>query len=284
MARTQWAVIQRFHYLEHRLYWDGRLHKSDLHERFGVSMPQSSVDIAAYQRLAPGNMAYDARSKAYLPTAQFEPKYYVPDARNYLTQLLMVADNAIPASETWLGVVPPHEAIPKVRRKLSATTLQKFVWAIREKRALQVVYQSMSSPEPTQRWVAPHALAFDGARWHARAWCYKRSRFVDFVLARFVDIGDSREAEVDGRLDREWNTAICVILAPHPELDVPHRKAIELDYGMTDGKIEVPMKLALYYYFEKHMGLDLETTDPKRRQVIVINKAEIDALRSGDSN
>lgn len=283
MAGTRWAVIQRFLYLEHRLFWDGRLHKQDLHERFGVSIPQSSVDIAAYQRAAPDNMVYDVRAKAYVPTATFVPKYYQPDARGYLSELLLLADDAVVASDTWLGIVPPHAAIPKVRRRLDAHTLQKVVWSIREKQALEVCYQSMSSPQPTERWIAPHALAFDGARWHARAWCYKKSSFIDLVLARFISINGSRDAEIDGRLDREWNTEIKVILAPHPDLDLAHRRAIELDYGMTSGTIDVPMRLALYYYFERHMGLDLATSDAKRRQVIVLNKAEIDVQRSGET-
>lgn len=279
MERMRWAVEQRLIYIEQLLYWDGQLHKNDLHRRFEVSLPQASVDIVTYQRLAPENMVYDSRSRTFVPTPSFEPKYYKPEARGYLSQLLLLADGAISPFASWLGVIPPHAAIPKVRRRLEAETLRHFVGAIRNKRALNVTYQSMSSAEPTERWIAPHALAFDGARWHTRAWCYKRSSFIDLVLARFLSIGDSRDAEIDGKLDRTWNTEIVVVLAPHPDLDAAHRKVIELDYGMVGGTIDVPMRLALYYYFERHMGLDLESTDPKRRQVVVVNQAEIAALR-----
>lgn len=268
------SVVQRLAFIEQRLYWEGRLLKQDLVDHFGISHPQSSLDVASYQRLAAGNMVYDPREKAFLPTESFEPKWVSPDARGYLSQLLLLADEAITPKESWLGAVPSLAAIPKVRRRLDPLVLRTVVAAIRTKRAIEVSYQSMSSTEPSTRWVAPHGLAFDGFRWHTRVWCYTKSGFIDLVLARFLAVGPSRPAEVDGRVDREWNEIIEVKLAPHPDLPPAHRKAIELDYGMTDGHIGVPMRLALFYYFERHLCLDIEAS-PQRKQVVVLNRDEI---------
>lgn len=273
------SVLQRLAFIEQRLYWEGRLVKQDLVDHFGISLPQASLDVSTYQRRAPGNMAYDSREKAFLPSEAFEPMWIEPDARSYLSQLLLLADEVIAEKDSWLGAAPSLAAIPKVRRRLDAKVLRAVVGAIRTKQALEVSYQSMSRMEPGTRWIAPHGLAFDGFRWHTRAWCYNRSMFIDLVLARFISVGSSRPAEVDGRVDREWNEHIVVKLAPHPELPQAHRRAIELDYGMEDGHIGVRMRLALFYYFERHLCLDIEA-EPKRKQVVILNREEIDmALR-----
>lgn len=270
------SVIQRLTFIEQRLYWEGRLVKQDLVDHFGISLPQASLDVATYQRHVQGAMAYDPKEKAFLPSETFEPKWMAPDARGYLSQLLLLADEAITEKESWLGTAPSLAAIPKVRRRLDAKVLRAVVAAIRSKKALEISYQSMSSSERTSRWVAPHGLAFDGFRWHTRVWCYKKSMFIDLVLARFLAVGSTRPAEVDGRVDREWNEHIVVKLAPHPELPLAHQKAIELDYGMEDGHIGVRMRVALFYYFERHLCLDIEA-EPKRKQVVILNRAEIDS-------
>lgn len=275
-------VVERLIFIEQRLYWEGRFQKADLVQRFSISIPQASADVAHYQRLAPGNTAYDTGEKAFVPGRAFKPMLMEPDARAYLSQLLLLADHVLKPTDSWLGVIPSHAAIPKVRRRLNAEVLRAIVRAIRNRTALEILYQSFSSPEPKKRWVAPHGLAFDGFRWHARAWCYTKSGFIDLVLARFLEIYGSRPAEIDGALDREWNEIIEVKLAPHPELPAGHRRAIELDYGMDDGVIAVPMRLALYYYFERQLCLDIEV-EPARKQVVVLNRDEIEAARSGPS-
>ena len=74
----------------------------------------------------------------------------------------------------------------------------------------------MSSPEPKWRWFSPHALGFDGFRWHARAWCHNRKEFRDFVLARILEIGETRPAEIDPADDAGWQREVTLKLAPHP--------------------------------------------------------------------
>lgn len=279
----RWSVAQRFAFLEQRLYWVGRANKVDLTDRFGISVPQASADVAHYEQLAPGNMAYDYKEKAFLAMPDFRPLFMKPDARAYLSQLLLIADDTIDSRDTWVGAVPSHAAIPKVRRRMDPGILRFIVRAIHSRNAIRIIYQSMSSPEPTERWIAPHGLGFDGFRWHARAWCYKRSQFLDMVIARFisVDQDEIRPAEIDGALDREWNEDVIVRLAPHPDLSPAHKRVIELDYGMENGVREVPMKVALVYYFERHLCLDLKDAKPERQQVVILNREEVDAARGG---
>ena len=280
----RWSVVQRFTFIEQRLYWEGRLNKSDLRKRFSISAPQATADIAHYELAAPENMTYDARLKAFVPTASFKPEFMVPDARQYLSQLLLLADSAIGESASWLGLIPAHDAIPRVRRKLDAEILRPIVAAIHTRRALQVVYQSMSTPEPTRRKIAPHALAFDGFRWHTRAWCFKKSMFIDLVLARLSEITDDGIAAVDSGMDREWHQVEILRLGPHPGLTPAQKKAVALDYGMKGEIREVPIRLALFYYFERHYCLDLEGLSPKRQQVVLLNRPHILAMLGSQSS
>lgn len=66
---------------------------------------------------------------------------------------------------------------------MNPTTLRSVVGAIRRSEAIEVKYQSLSSPEPRWRWIAPHAIGFDGFRWHTRAFCLTDDCFKDFYAS-----------------------------------------------------------------------------------------------------
>ena len=135
----------------------------------------------------------------------------------------------------------------------------------------------MSSPEPSWRWIAPHALVFDGFRWHARAHCDRSGAFKDFVLSRIAETRSSKASEALASRDQDWQDDVDLIIAPHPQLSAGQRKAIELDYGMEGGKAAIPVKRALLYYALKRLGLDTDPSArrPQDQQIILLNRAEI---------
>jgi hypothetical protein len=67
-------------------------------------------------------------------------------------------------------------------------------------------------------------------------------------------------------------------LEPNPELAIGQRRAIELDYGMTEGRVIVRVRHALLYYFNKRLRLDVgaHLDDPPERPIIVANRDEFD--------
>lgn len=278
----RWGQRQRFAFLERRLFWEGMLSRQDLMTRFGISAPQASMDVQRYGELAPGNVEFDRSRKVFVPLPGFEPKFFEPSARHYLSQLLLQSDQAVPAFESWLGKEPEFAAIPRLRRKMDAETLRPIVNCIHQRLAIRVLYQSMTSPEPTWRDIAPHALVFDGARWHARSWCYKRSTFTDFVLARMLALRESQPSGIDPALDGAWHQRFTMELAPHPDLTEGQRRAIEMDFDMREGKIGIEMRLCLTAYFERHYGLDIprESLPPWRRQVVLCNRDALISMRS----
>jgi len=122
----------------------------------------------------------------------------------------------------------------------------------------------------------PHALGFDGHRWHVRGWCHRREKFLDFVMARVLQILDRREENIDDTLDQAWHQTALVRLGPNPNLPRPQRRAIALDYGMADDCVEIEVRLCLVYYMGRQMLLDVaHLLPPERAQVVLLNKTEL---------
>jgi len=271
------GVESRLEFIEFRLFWEGHVNRSDIVETFGVSTNQASADLNRYLGLAETNMVYDKSARTYVRSSSFKPIFHKPDAERYLTQIRSIADGIITSDDAWIGSVPRFACAPTPARGVSAPILRAVVTAIKRKEALEVLYQSMSSPDPSWRWIAPHALVFDGFRWHARAHCPRSGEFKDFVLSR---IGEARGSKVSDALalrDQDWQDYVNLVIAPHPELSAGQRKAIELDYGMDDGKVVIPVKRALLYYALKRLGLDTDPAArcPQDQQIILLNRDSV---------
>ena len=66
-------------------------------------------------------------------------------------------------------------------------------------------------------------------------------------------------------------------VAPHPDLSTNQKRVIELDYGMTDGRISIPVRRALLYYALKRLGLDTDPAArrPQDQQIVLVNREEL---------
>jgi predicted DNA-binding transcriptional regulator YafY len=124
-------------------------------------------------------------------------------------------------------------------------------------------------------------MAYDGFRWHVRAFCHSRSRFLDFVLGRIVEVASLEEVGAVVSEDIEWQTMLTLVLAPHPDLTAGKRRAIELDYGMTDGEGKLTCRQALLSYTLKRLGLNGPLSQsPEAQQIVLKNKAELESFLS----
>ncbi|MCF6328902.1 MAG: WYL domain-containing protein [Henriciella sp.] len=272
----RWSVERRLEFIEFRLYWEGRVNRGDIVDTFGVSVNQSSTDINRYIGMAPDNLAYDKSARTYVRTDDFIPKFLKPSATGYLSQLRSLADGVIEMTDAWVGVLPDFDATPTPVRGVNPATLREVISAIRHKEAIKVKYQSLSQPEPKWRWIAPHAIAFDGFRWHARAWCEESKSFKDFLLSRMLETGAHRQASCDATSDADWNAYVTLEIGPHPELSQTQKGVIALDYGMHDGKAEIKTRKALLYYTLKRLGLDTDPAAraPQDQQIVLLGQTE----------
>jgi predicted DNA-binding transcriptional regulator YafY len=274
------GVIERLEFIEFRLFWEGRINRSDIIDRFKISTPQASKDLSLYEAEAPGNLIYDTSGKRYLAAPNFQAKFFQPDAANYLAQLRNVADHTVTTEETWLDVLPESEAMPIPHRRVSVQVLRSIIGAIRNRTSLDVRYQSMNEQRsgPMWRTISPHALGHDGLRWHVRAFCHLDKRFKDFLLSRCLESGNEHEAGVSAREDKYWNEFFSVVLIPNPKLSADQQAVISQDYCMEYGQIAIPVRKALLYYFRKRLRLDVAEAidDDRETPVVVLNQKAFD--------
>lgn len=259
----RWGVEQKLQFIEFRLFWEGHVNRSDLIDKFSVSQNQASGDLNRYIALAPDNMVYDKSGKTYLRSSSFSPLFLKPDATQYLSQVRSVAEGIVAPEDAWIGNFPAFDAAPSPARGIDPVVLRSIVIAIRRREAIHVLYQSMSAPDPEWRWISPHALAFDGFRWHARSYCEKSGEFRDFVISRVMEVRQTRPAANQSIADRAWDEIVELHIGPHPALSPNQRRVVELDYGMDNGQAMIPVRRALLYYALKRLGLD---TDPAARR------------------
>lgn len=276
-SELRWGVEQRLEFIEFRLFWEGHVNRSDLMDQFGVSVNQASTDLNRYIGFAPANMEYDKSARTYVRGSAFQPQFLEPDASRYLAQLRSVAENILDREDSWIANLPSFASAPTPVRGVDPVTLRSVVGAIRRSEEIEIRYQSLSSPDPRWRWIAPHAIAFDGFRWHARAFCLTDECFKDFLLSRMIEIRGSRESGTSADDDLDWNSEVVLEVGPHPELSETQAKVIALDYGMRGGSAKIKVRRALLYYALRRLGLDTDPAArrPQDQQIVLMNAPEI---------
>ena len=281
-ADLRWGVERRLEFIEFRLFWEGHVNRGDLMGAFGVSVNQASTDLNRYIGMAADNIAYDKSARTYIRGPKFIPLFLKPDASRYLSQLRSVADGILDRADAWIGQLPSYDAAPTPVRGVHADTLRCIIVAIHRSEAVEVKYQSLSRPEPRWRWIAPHAIGFDGFRWHARAFCLTDRSFKDFLLSRIIKTRASQANDIGADADVDWNESVVLEIGPHPDLSETQQKIIALDYGMRDGKASISVRRALLYYALKRLGLDTDhaARRPQDQQIVLLNQEAVSGIRS----
>ncbi|MEQ9243832.1 WYL domain-containing protein [Roseovarius indicus] len=273
-SKLRWGVAQRLEFIEFRLFWEGHVNRSDLMEQFGLSVNQASADLNRYIGLAPDNMVYDKSARTYVRGPEYAAHFLKPDASRYLTQLRSLADGNMDGDDTWIAELPSYDAAPTPVRGINPVILRSVIGAIRRSEAIEVKYQSLSRPEPSWRWIAPHAIGFDGFRWHTRAFCQADEVFKDFLLSRILNTRGVEASVVTDAADADWQEDVTLEIGPHPELSESQKSVIALDYGMRGGKARIKVRRALLYYALKRLGLDTDPSarKPQEQQIVLINR------------
>lgn len=268
----RWSVERRLDFVASRLAWEGRINRADLVARFGVSPNQATADLKRFADLNPGALVYDTRAKMYVAGRTWA-RPDATDAALLLRDLRLVAEGVLPPGETVLASPPALALAEPPIRAAPPDVLAAVLSAIRDRRALSAVYQSFSTPESRRRRLEPHALVFDGFRWHARARDVEEDRFKDFVLGRLSEPADAGNATVAASEDVAWQTMVTLDIRPHPGLSPTQRAAVEADYGMTGGRVLLTCREAVVYYAKRRLGLTPghELRNPADQHVILVD-------------
>lgn len=242
----------RLAYIEFRLYFLGEVGRADLMKRFGVAPAVATRDFALYRSLFEDNITFDKLSKIYVIGERFAPAFqHVAD--RVLTALSEgFGDGVNPVAGPFIPCETPL-ALNRPRLEVLAPVTR----AIHQGWALRTHYISHTSGATT-REIVPFALASDGLRWHVRAFCRMRRRFIDFVISRM----DKTEVIPDGEIDRDetstediqWNRIVELELVPHP--NKPHPEIAEKDFRMADGVLQLKLRAAMAGYVLRQWHID----------------------------
>ncbi len=242
---------QRLAYIDFCLLFKGAIHRQDLISRFEVGLSAGSRDFTLYKELAPNNLYYDPREKRYFQTEGFSP-LFEHDAKRTLVKLAndisdgfdAIGDLRFPVESASSLNVPDIFVVAKV------------VQAIVNNKAMSIIYTSLSSGSGARELV-PHSIVDNGQRWHVRAYDRKTQSFRDFVLTRIskVSIKSTPDAHECIERDEQWQRLIPLEIVPHPK-NVQYPTAIELDYAMRDGVLNLRVRAAMAGYLLRRWNVD----------------------------
>jgi predicted DNA-binding transcriptional regulator YafY len=274
----RWDLLLRYRFIETLSLWEGRLTTRHLCDTFGIGRQQASKDINNYLReVGPGNLEYDKFLKGYKPTPSFTPRVTMGQADEYLH--LMARNNELMNVFESLSLnVANVEVLAQPVRDVTPDVLRPIMRAARQQRRLEVDYVSLNHPDREGRIIVPHTLVYTGLRWHVRAWCEKNSEYRDFVLSRFRGTPEILDPSAHGiEADIEWNTQVCVRIAPDPRMTREQREVVETDYGMHNGALEITTRARLVTYILQllHVRPDTLADDPTAQQIVVENHSEL---------
>ncbi|MDQ6436336.1 WYL domain-containing protein [Mesorhizobium sp. LHD-90] len=274
----RWGVEQRLEFIEFRLFWEGGVNRSDIIDTFGVSVPQASKDLTLYQERAPHNMIYDKSAKRYIAAGGFKPQFLNPDPDAFLSRLQAVVEGADWQRDSWISAAPDADVALTPKRDVDGDVLRAVLNAIRNRRSIDVMYQSMNPQRPDPKWrrITPHAFGYDGFRWHARAFCHLEETFKDFLLPRILKSRGEDEPGASGEADHFWHEYYPLEIAPHPALTSSQQEVVAKDYGMKGRKCVLRVRVAMLFYVMKRLGLlnDAVNEDPRRQHIVLLNEAD----------
>jgi len=164
-------------------------------------------------------------------------------------------------SHTLIATPEPNlAAVQLPDRSVRPEVIREVLRACRNQNTLKMIYASMQNPQWHEHIISPHTLVYTGFRWHVRAYCHQSKQFKDFLLSRIdrTPVVVAIES-VDPAQDQQWHEEIVLTLIPNPKLNSSKQALAEKDFGMPDGRLQIPVKKALAHYInQKKSGLIID--------------------------
>ena len=251
-----WAAIERLRFVETCAWWKGLVQRQNLVGLFGISMAQASSDLQRYLEMNPGAFVYNLRQKRYEATAEMKCVMTRPRLDEAVARFL-----GGDARSTWTGWTDESEGggcvaiLTMPVREAGAVVERRVFLAILNGLRIKVRYASVNSGKEEWRWLRPHALGHNGARWHVRAWCETNEDFRDFTMSRIAEVEWSREEAEPPAGDKDWEEWVTLRVIPHRGLKDEQRKAVERDYAMRNGVLKLKVRKAMEGYLRDRLGL-----------------------------
>lgn len=246
------AQRERLAYIEFRLYFFGEVGRTDLMKRFGVAPAGATRDFALYKERCPNNIDFNTVSKTYVIREAFVPAFEHVLERVLTALSLGFGDGINPVAGPLIRC-----EVPMALNRPSINVLAPVTRAIHQGKSVRLRYFSHTSGA-SEREIVPFAIATDGLRWHARAFCRKHQDFRDFVISRMEDttvlMNQPVEKHEIPECDIQWNRIVELELVPHP--DRKHPEITASDFGMLDGALHLKLRAAMAGYVLRQWHVD----------------------------
>lgn len=242
----------RLAFVELRVRFIGEIRRQDLVSQFGIQSAAATRDLALYKEIAPGNIDYDAKVKAYVLGADFQPVFDFPPERvlSWLTQGF--GDGEPMRIKAWVASESPSRLTHPALDTLASVTR-----AIHQECPLGIKYHSISSGR-TEREIVPFALIDNGLCWHVRAFDRKSQEFRDFVITWInrpvVLKGQPVAPHETSNQDIQWPRIVELERVPHP--DQPWPEITKMDYGMDGDVLRMKLRAATAGYILRQWSVD----------------------------
>lgn len=259
---------ERFRFIEQVVGWEGEINSTHISEMFSLTRQAASLTLKKYREHAPQHLEYNSSNKVFIPTEKFNSYFtqskHLCQFKSYLdTVVKKGTDIAFNDNRICYEVEAPL-------RNINPLQVRPILKAIREKLAIDIGYISLSSPSYLDRIIQPHALIFDGLRWHVRAYCNKNQEFRDFTLSRF-----NGEATYEGKAtarrehDDVWQTIVEVVIEADPRFTAEQKRIIEQDFQMENGIKVIKSRAALVNYLLRKLRIDSFKNSPEEQQIVL---------------
>ncbi len=267
------AQKERLAFIDFSLQYFGHISRTELITRFRTGLAAATRDFAQYRSIAPENLVLIHQTKSYYRTYDFV-SVFVHEPQQVLTALAQGFGNGIAsgtlASEQCFDAVRLIHPDPEI--------IAALMRSIHQGSMMRCKYVSVSSGEG-ERDLVPHALINNGHRWHVRAYDRQHQAFRDFVCTRFTYIEDTEEPihpHETVQADHQFNEFVTLALIPHPSLD--STLAIELDYGMVDGRVDIHVRACVAAYVLRQWQVDCSAKSRISGQGCQLALANLDVL------
>ncbi|OAP38437.1 transcriptional regulator [Sinorhizobium glycinis] len=280
-APQKWPLRKRLEFIDFRLFWNGRVNRGDIRDTFDISVQQASSDLAHYERLAPRNMVYDRGQKTYVRTDTYHPALIERSSERFLLQLVAIDSGWMQREETWFDQLPPVDVTTLKRRPTGSRVLLEILDAIRNHTQVEIGYRSLTETADATRTIAPHALFYNSSRWYARAYSADHEDFRDYNLNRIGTVRKVGGIPADSDFDYEWVHTVDLEIGPNPELPPIQQEGVAAEYGMTDNKLLLPVRLSMAFYLmsEHNLDVDVGVLPAAKQQIVLLNRPDVDQAR-----
>lgn len=244
----------RFEFIETRLFWGDGLTAGDLADMFGISRQSAQSAIDDYRRRHPRQMVYDLKQKRHVPDQSFEPQYVQTAPIRFLDYLRGQTLVGFYREEQDWSDLELTDVDRLLRPDLPLEPVRTVLSALLQELAVHIDYRSKSQGDLVSRTVSPNHLVFADDRYHLRAYCHARERFLDFVLSRITWAQLSDVEWVSSVEDDEWNAYVELRFRPNPSLPDEAREAILKHYDTQEsGCWTVRCRKALAHYVKRKL-------------------------------